>query len=258
MKKSETGMIEDEKMPFTAHLEELRKRIIISVVAVGISTFICFGFKEKLFYLLTKPLILALPAGQKMVFMGLPEAFFVYLEISVIAGVILAMPVVLYETWLFVGPGLYVNERRFVAPAVILSTIFFAGGVLFAYSLVFPFAFKYLVSFETDFVRPLPAMREYLNLSSALLLAFGLIFELPLVLTILARIGILSDSFLKKNRKWAFLLAFVAGAILTPTPDIFNQALMAGPIVILYEISIWGAKIFGKKSAKKTATEAES
>jgi len=242
---------DDSKMPFTAHLEELRKCLIICVVAAAIGTFICYGFKERLFHLLMRPLVHALPQGQKMVFTGLPEAFFVYLEISIIAGIILAMPIILYETWVFVAPGLYVHERKFAAPMVILSSIFFAGGVLFAYFVVFPFAFKYLVGFETELVRPLPAMREYMSLASALLLAFGLIFELPLILTMLARIGVVSTAFLKKQRKYAFLLAFVAAAILTPTPDVFNQVLMAGPIVILYEISIWGAKIFGKKRVKE-------
>jgi sec-independent protein translocase protein TatC len=248
----QTGMAdEDHKMPFTAHLEELRKRLILSVAAIAIGTFISFGVKEWLFHLLMRPLVHALPHGQKMIFTGLPEAFFVYLEISVIAGVILAMPVVLYQAWMFVAPGLYPTERQFAAPMVTLSTIFFAGGVLFGYSVVFPFAFKYLVGFETELVRPLPDMKEYMNLASALLLAFGLVFELPLVLTMLARVGIVSDSFLKKKRKYAFLLAFVAAAILTPTPDVFNQFLMAGPIIILYEISIVGAKIFGKKRIKE-------
>jgi sec-independent protein translocase protein TatC len=246
---------QDQRMPFTAHLEELRKRLIVSVIAVGIGTSICFGFKEKLFYLLMRPLIRALPPGQKIIFTGLPEAFFVYLEVALIAGILVAMPVILYQAWLFVGPGLYRHERQFASPMVVLSTIFFAGGVLFGYFAVFPFAFEYLTSFETDFVRPLPAMREYLNLSSALLLAFGLIFELPLVLTMLARIGIVSPAFLKKKRKYAFLLAFIAAAILTPTPDIFNQCLMAFPIVILYEISIFGAKLFGKKRQEEKVEE---
>lgn len=246
---------QEHKMPFTAHLEELRKRLIVSVIAVGIGMSICYGFKEKLFYILMRPLMHALPPGQKMIFTGLPEAFFVYLEVALIAGILVAMPVILYQAWLFVGPGLYPQERQFAAPMVILSTIFFAGGVLFAYFAVFPFAFEYLTSFETDFVRPLPAMREYLNLSSALLLAFGLIFELPLVLTMLARIGVVSSAYLRKQRKYAFLLAFIAAAILTPTPDIFNQCLMAFPIVILYEISIVGAKLFGKKKQEEKVEE---
>jgi sec-independent protein translocase protein TatC len=238
---------QEKKMPFTGHLEELRKRLIICCVAVGIAFFAAFGFKEDLFRILMRPLISALPPGQKMIFTGLPEAFFVYIEVSIIAGIMVAMPVLLYQMWLFVAPGLYTHEKSFLMPLVVLSTFFFLGGVLFAYLVVFPFAFKYLVSFETDFVRPLPAMREYLNLVSALMLAFGLIFELPLVLTMLARFGMITDLFLRKNRKYAVLLAFVAAAIFTPTPDVFNQCLMAGPIIILYEVSIWGAKLFGKK-----------
>jgi sec-independent protein translocase protein TatC len=238
---------QDKKMPFTGHLEELRKRLIISCVAVGIAFFAAFSFKEDLFRILMRPLIYALPPGQKMIFTGLPEAFFVYIEVSLIAGVMVAMPVILYQMWLFIAPGLYTHERHFLMPVVTLSTFFFLAGVLFAYLVVFPFAFKYLVSFETDFVRPLPAMREYLNLVSALMLAFGLIFELPLVLTMLARFGMITDRFLSKNRKYAVLIAFVAAAILTPTPDVFNQCLMAVPIIILYEVSIWGAKVFGKK-----------
>ncbi len=245
---------DDNKMPFTAHLEELRKCLIISAVAIAIGTFISYGFKEHIFHVLMRPLIHAL-TGQKMIFTGLPEAFFVYLEISIITGIILAMPVVLYETWVFVAPGLYVHERRFAVPLVMLGTIFFAGGVIFAFFVIFPFAFKYLVGFETDFVRPLPDMKEYMSLATSLLLAFGIIFELPLVLTMLARIGVVSDTFLKKQRKYAFLLAFVAAAVFTPTPDVFNQVLMAGPIIILYEISIWGAKLFGKKREEKRVEE---
>lgn len=240
-------MDEIKKMPFLAHLQELRERLIVCCVAVGIGFLLSFSFKERLFYILVRPLIAALPPGEKMIFTGLPEAFFVYLEIAIIAGIMLAMPVILYEMWLFIAPGLYTHERRLLLPIVLLSSAFFAAGALFAYFIVFPFAFKYLVGFETDLVRPLPAMREYLSLTSALLLAFGLIFELPLVLTMLARIGIVSEAFLKKNRKYAALIAFVAAALLTPTPDVFNQLLMAVPIVILYEVSIWGARVFGKK-----------
>jgi sec-independent protein translocase protein TatC len=157
--------------------------------------------------------------------------------------------------WLFIAPGLHTHERRFLAPVVILSSFFFMGGALFGYFVVFPYAFKYLMSFASDYVKPLPDMKEYLSLASMLLLAFGLIFELPLFLTMLARIGIVSVSFLKKNRRYAFLLSFVVAAILTPTPDVVNQCLMAGPLVVLYEISILGARIFGKKETVEKEDE---
>ena len=130
---------------------------------------------------------------------------------------------------------------------VFLSTGFFAAGVCFAYFVVFPFAFKYLLGFETELVRALPSMREYLGLAATLLIAFGFIFQLPLIITVLARIGVLTPRFLKKNRKYAILLFFVVSAVVTPTPDVVNQCLMAGPMIVLYEISIVGAKIFGKK-----------
>jgi sec-independent protein translocase protein TatC len=237
----------DDKIPFTAHLEELRRRLIICFIAIGIGFFAAYGFKEKLFEILMKPLLAALAPGEKLIFTGVGEAFFCYLKVAFLAGILLATPVIMYEMWLFVAPGLYTHERRFLAPIVALSSVFFVGGGLFGYFVVFPYAFKYLMSFASDYVRPLPSMKEYLSLSSMLLLAFGLIFELPLFLTMLARIGIVSTPFLRKNRKYAILLAFVVGAILTPTPDAVNQTLMAGPLIILYEVSILGARFFGKK-----------
>jgi len=242
------AMQPDEKIPFTAHLEELRKRLIICFIAIGIGFFAAYGFKEELFKILMRPLIAAMSPGEKLIFTGIAEAFFCYLKVAFLAGILIAVPVIMYELWLFIAPGLHTHERRFLAPVVILSSFFFMGGALFGYFVVFPYAFKYLMSFASDYVKPLPDMKEYLSLASMLLLAFGLIFELPLFLTMLARIGIVSVSFLKKNRKYAFLLSFVVAAILTPTPDIVNQLLMAGPLMVLYEISILGARIFGKKA----------
>jgi len=243
-------MNENGKMPFMAHLEELRTRLIISCVAVGVGFAVSYSFKERVFGLLMRPLATVMSPGQKMIFTALPEAFFSYLKAALLAGVILAAPVILYEMWLFIAPGLYSHERRVALPMVFLSTCFFVGGVCFAYFIVFPFAFKYLLGFETDLVQALPSMREYFGLASTLLVAFGFIFQLPLVLTVLARVGVLTPRFLSKHRKYAVLLFFVVAAILTPTPDVVNQFLMAGPLIVLYEISIIGAKIFGKKQAK--------
>ncbi len=241
-------MIEpDEKIPFLAHLEELRRRLIICFIAIGIGFFAAYGFKEELFRILMKPLLGAMAPGSKLIFTGVAEAFFCYLKVAFLAGILLATPVIMYELWVFIAPGLHTHERRFLAPLVILSSFFFMGGALFGYFVVFPYAFNYLMGFASDYVKPLPDMREYLSLASMLLLAFGLIFELPLFLTMLARVGIVSTSFLKKNRKYAVLLSFVVAAILTPTPDVVNQLLMAGPLIVLYEISILGSRIFGKR-----------
>jgi sec-independent protein translocase protein TatC len=240
-------MVEDGKMPFMSHLEELRTRLIVCSVAIGIGFAVSYAFKESVFGLLMRPLATVMSGDQKMIYTALPEAFFSYLKVALMAGVILAAPVILYQMWVFIAPGLYSHERRLALPMVFLSTGFFAAGVCFAYFVVFPFAFKYLLGFETELVRALPSMREYLGLAATLLVAFGFIFQLPLVITVLARIGVLTPRFLKKNRKYAILLFFVVAAVVTPTPDVVNQCLMAGPMIVLYEISIVGAKIFGKK-----------
>jgi sec-independent protein translocase protein TatC len=241
-------MREDEKLPFTSHLEELRKRLITSFIAIGVGFVISFGFKERLFGILVQPLINVMKEGETLIYTGLPEAFFTYLKVSFLTGLMVASPVLLYQFWMFVAPGLYQKERRLMVPIVILSSFFFVGGALFGYFVVFPWGFKFFMGFATETIRPLPSMKEYFGFSAKLLLAFGLVFELPLVITFMAKLGIVSIDFLKKNRKYALLLFFAGAAILTP-PDVITQVLMALPLMILYEISIIGAKIFGKKTA---------
>ncbi|RJQ51279.1 MAG: twin-arginine translocase subunit TatC [Desulfobacteraceae bacterium] len=244
-------MIEaDEKLPFTAHLEELRNRLIKSFIAIAIGFAVSYGFKEKLFDILARPLIQVMREGDTLIFTGLPEAFFTYLKVAFLSGVLLASPVLFYQFWMFIAPGLYRKERQLLVPILVLSTFFFAAGALFGYFIVFPFGFKFFLGFATETIRPLPSMKAYLSFSAKLLLAFGFIFELPLVLIFLARLGIVSVDFLKKNRKYAILLAFIVGAILTP-PDVITQILMALPLITLYEISIIGARIFGKKEREQ-------
>ena len=240
-------MDDQEKIPFTEHLEELRKRLIVCFIAVGIGFVLSYGFKEKLFQILTRPLISVMQTGDKLIFTGLPEAFFTYLKVAFLSGIILATPVIFYQFWMFVAPGLYDKEKRHLIPIIFLSTFFFAGGAFFGYFIVFPYGFKFFLGFASEIIQPLPSMREYLSFASKLLLAFGLVFELPLIITFLARLGMVSVSFLKKNRKYALLLFFVGAAILTP-PDVVTQIMMALPLILLYEISIVGAKIFGKKN----------
>jgi len=247
-------MREDEKLPFTSHLEELRKRLITCFIAVGIGFVVSFGFKERLFKILVQPLIKVMKEGETLIYTGLPEAFFTYLKVAFLTGLIVASPIILYQFWMFVAPGLYKNERRMMAPIVVLSSFFFIGGALFGYFVVFPWGFKFFLGFATETIRPLPSMREYFGFSAKLLLAFGLVFEMPLVLTFLARLGIVSVPFLKKNRKYAILLFFTGAAILTP-PDVITQIMMALPLMLLYEVSIIGAKLFGKKKPKDEKTE---
>ena len=239
-------MKEHDKAPFTEHLEELRSRMIVCFVAVGAGFFISYFFKEKLFELLMKPLTDVMGADDKLIFTNLPEAFFVYLKTAFLAGIIAATPVILFEFWKFVAPGLYKKERVLLLPVVFLCSFFFIGGALFGYFIVFPYGFKFFLGFATDYIKPLPSMKEYFSFASKLLIAFGVVFELPLIITLLSRLGFVSVDFLKKNRKYALLLFFVGAAILTP-PDVITQIMMAFPLMLLYEISIIGARIFARK-----------
>lgn len=254
--KDRRTMDEEDKLPFTAHLEELRRRLVICFIAVGVGFAASYGFKERLFQILVNPLVRVMESGDTLIFTNLPEAFFTYLKVSFLAGLMLAAPVIIYQFWIFVAPGLYTKERRLLLPIIFLSTLFFVGGALFGYFIVFPFGFKFFLGFATETIRPLPSMKEYLGFSAKLLLAFGLVFELPLVLTFLAKLGVVSVDFLKKNRKYALLLFFAGSALLTP-PDVVTQIMMALPLMLLYEISIIGARIFGRKSIEPE-TEASS
>jgi len=245
-------MSEDKKIPFTAHLEELRRRLITCFVAVGVGFVISYGFKEWLFRILSRPLTALMGADDKLIFTGLSEAFFTYLKVAFLSALILAAPVILYQFWMFVVPGLYDKERRLLFPILFLSCLFFIGGTLFGYFFVFPLGFKFFLGFSSDTIKALPSMREYLSFSSKLLFAFGLAFELPIVLTFMAKLGLVSVDFLKKNRKYALLLFFIGAAILTP-PDVITQIMMAIPLLGLYELGVLGARIFGKKKENDDA-----
>lgn len=240
----------DEKLPFTSHLEELRKRIIICIIAVTLGFLGSYFFAEQIFSILVKPLKGELPPDSLLIFTALPEAFFAYLKLSLFAGIFLASPVILWEVWCFVAPGLHDHEKHYVYPFVILSTLFFVAGVLFGYLVVFPISFKFLIGYGSELIKPLPSVKEYLSFSCKLLFAFGIIFELPLFVLFLAKVGIVDDKMLRSKRKFAILGVFIVAAVLTP-PDFFSQILMAFPLIILYEISIIVAKIFGKKGGEE-------
>jgi len=249
-------MSQEDKSPFTEHLGELRDRLVRSFIAVGIGFVCAYFFKEKLFALLTAPLVIAMgDAGNaKMIFTGLPEAFFTYLKVSLLAGVAVSTPVLFYEFWMFISPGLYRTEKKYILPIVFLSLFFFIVGSSFGYFIVFPYGFKFFLGFANDTIHAMPSMKEYLSFASKMLLAFGFVFELPLVLTFMARMGLVTVDFLKKNRKYAVLVFFVGAALITP-PDVVTQVMMALPLMVLYEISIIGARVFGKKSVSDSKNE---
>jgi sec-independent protein translocase protein TatC len=161
--------------------------------------------------------------------------------------VLLASPVIFWQVWKFVAPGLYKHEKRLLLPFSFLSSLCFIGGAAFGYFVVFPPAFRFLLGYSADFLSPMPAVSEYFSLSLRLLIAFGVIFELPILMVFLAKIGIVDVAFLNKNRKYAILINFIIAAVLTPTPDIVNQLLMGVPLLVLYEVSVVAVWVFGRK-----------
>jgi len=237
----------DEKASFISHLEELRKRLIICISAIAIGFTVCCFFDQKLVDILVKPLKEVLPPGTHLIFTGLSEAFFVYLKISFFAGIILASPVILYEIWCFIAPGLYDKEKKYLLPFVLFSTILFVSGVIFAYYIVLPITYKFFMSYTTESIKPFPSLREYLSFSLKMLLAFGVTFELPIFILFLSKIGIISIKTLTAYRKYAILVIFIVAAVVTPSTDVVSQVLTALPLWILYEISIILVKIFNRK-----------
>ena len=245
-------MSSEDKTPLTGHLTELRDRLMRAFIAVGIGFVAAYWFKEKIFAILTAPLIKAMGDNSKMIFTGLPEAFFTYLKVALLSGIVISTPVLFYEFWMFISPGLYSKEKKFILPLVFLSLMFFTIGSSFGYFIVFPYGFEFFLAFSNDSIQAMPSMKEYLGFASKMLLAFGFVFELPLVITFMARMGLVSVEFLKKNRKYAILIFFTGSALITP-PDVITQTMMAIPLIILYEISILGAKFFQKKKDEKEA-----
>lgn len=255
----------DDGLSLTEHLEELRTRLLRCLIAIVIGFSICFPFKEKLFDFLIAPLVgaaldtpkaaallKALNAPNNIIATGIAEPFFVYLKTALLSSLLLILPYLIFEFWLFVSPGLYKKEKRFLLPIIFLSIVFFVMGALFAYFIAFPWGFRFLLSYSEN-VTPLLSMKEYFSFASKTLFAFGLAFELPLVLTGLARIGVVTPAFLAKNRKYAILIAFIVAAILTP-PDVVSQIMLGVPLVFMYELGIIGARMATKERRAK-ATE---
>jgi len=241
-------------MPLTAHLEELRKRLIVSFVAMGVGFAICYAFKERLFLFLAKPLEERLPEGSALQYISIPEAFLTYLKLSLFGGFVIAMPVIFYEIWRFVAPGLYEREKRYLVPFVLLSMIFFLGGASFCYFVVFPFVFQFFMSFSDDSLLAMPAIRQYLSFATRLLLAFGLVFEMPIFFFFLGRIGLVSYKGLARQRRLAVVLVFLGAALLTP-PDVVSQLMLAGPLMILFELSIQIVRITGRRASEDADQE---
>jgi sec-independent protein translocase protein TatC len=247
----------EEKLPLTTHLEELRKRLVRVLIVVGLGFGVCYTFKDWSFRVITKPLVDVLPEHTALIYTGLPEAFFIHMKIAFFASLFLTSPYTLYQIWKFISPGLYSREKKYVIPFVLSSTLLFVGGVLFGYFIALPPAFKFFVSFTTDVLRPMVSFREYLGLTMKFLLAFGISFEMPVFMFFLTKMGVVNATMLSRQRRYAILIIFIAAAVLTPSPDVLSQILMAVPLMLLYEVSIVVSKIAGRKKKTDPAEENE-
>ena len=250
-----------KEAPLLEHLGELRTRLVRCLIAVGIGFAASYSFAERLLDILLKPLTDVMPAGSKLIATSLPETFFTVMKLAMVAGAFVASPYIFFQLWQFVAPGLYKEERKIIVPVAIASAVCFVSGALFGYFIVFPFGFKFFVDYASDYITVMPTISAYFSLAVTLLFAFGLIFELPVFIFFLTSLGMVSTKALRKFRRWAILLSFVVSAILTPTPDAVNQLLMAGPMVVLYELGIWVSWFVDKprlaeKAARKAAAEA--
>lgn len=241
--------MEDEKLPVTDHLEELRWRLIKCLIAVAVGFGVSYAFVQPIFNFFVSPLVEAMPPGSRLIYTSLPEAFITNLKLAFFAGLILSLPVIFYQLWKFVMPGLYERERRYVIPFVLVATVFFILGVSFAFFVVFPFGFRFFLGYSSESISAFPTLKEYLSFATTLLLAFGVVFELPVAIFFLAKIGIVSPAMLKRQRKYAVLIIAVVAAVITP-PDVISMLFMMLPLIILYEISIWLAHfVYKKRSA---------
>jgi sec-independent protein translocase protein TatC len=245
-----------DEMTFLEHLEDLRKRLFYSFISIFIFIVPAWFFHKYLYNILARPVTQYLPEGTKMAFTKLTAPFMLYIKVSFLAALFLAAPFIFFQLWMFVAPGLYKKEKKYVIPFVLFTTVFFSLGAVFGYFIVFPFACRFFLGMGSEF-QAVITVDDYFSLALRVLLGIALIFELPTLAFFLSRMGILTARWMVKQFKYAVLLIFVIAAIITPTPDWMTQSILAFPMLALYGLSILIALVFGKRTKKKKEKESE-
>jgi sec-independent protein translocase protein TatC len=241
-----------QRMGFFQHLEELRRRLIVSLLAVFMGFLSCWYFAPAIFKFLSEPIHRVLPPGQRLAYTTLTEPFLMYFRVALLAGTLLAAPVVLYQVWLFISPALYRREKKYVVPFVTFGALFFFSGCAFAYYEAFPLVVGFLVKVGEPF-QAVITINEYLSLATKLILGLGICFEMPILIFFLARLGIVSEVWLLKKFKYAVLIIFIIAAIITPTPDVATQCVFALPMIGLYLLGILIAFLFRRRAPAEGA-----
>jgi sec-independent protein translocase protein TatC len=239
-----------DEMTFLEHLEDLRKRLAFSIVAIILVTVAAWFFHEKIYEILSRPVTQYLPEGKGLVYTTLPAPFMVYIKVSFLTAIFAASPFIFLQLWYFVAPGLYRKEKKYVVPFVLFTSVFFTLGALFGYFIAFPFACRFFINMGKEF-EPVITVDQFFSLALRILLGIALVFELPTLVFFLSRMGLITSRWMVKNFKYAFLVVFIIAAIITPSPDVFNQSLIAIPMLVLYGLGILIAFFFGKKREKE-------
>ena len=247
-------------MGFLDHLEELRRRILYSIVAVAVGFFACWGYAEKIYEIMQRPIMVALQhngLSEKLVYLNPTEPFNLYIKVGAMAGLFVASPFVLYQIWLFISPGLYRHEKRYVMPFMFSTVALFLAGGYFGYKLVYPQALEFLISYGKQF-QPMITIGEYTDLFLTIIIGMGVIFEMPILVFFLSLMGIVSAGWMWRNLRYSILVIFIIAAIVTPTTDILNMCIFAAPMVALYVVSIAIAWLVHPKQRKARAAKAKA
>ena len=225
------------------HLDELRRRLVRSLLAFVVTFLLCFTFAEQIYAFLARPIEPHLPEGTRLVFLGITDPFILYIKVAALAGVFLASPLILYQLWAFVAPGLYRREKRMAVPFIFFGSLLFLGGGAFGYYIAFPFAVEFLLGVGKQF-QPTITITSYLSFLMTVILGLGVMFEMPTLIFLLSRLGVVTPRFLLRHFRWAVLIIFTIAAIITPTPDVVNLCIFALPTLGLYLVGVGVAWLF--------------